>query len=178
MFSTQHRLCTYKHAVYENTDVQTLDTGGHSLYLTQAHSFEVFHLQIFSQWLREQSKQAAHGGCVPIPSHLKPLIMVSISWPRLCLLAWTSSSILTHALTHTANNADFLSNCWWAPGQAPTTLRERRPWCVPLRSNFIKPEDRPETHGGQLDWDSFVLSWLVSKVSQRTELTLCAFFHE
>lgn len=41
MFSTQHRLCTYKHAVYENTDVQTLDTGGHSLYLTQAHRAEL-----------------------------------------------------------------------------------------------------------------------------------------
>lgn len=53
MFSTLqlnvHRLCTYKHAMYENTDVQMLDTGGHSLYLTQAHAFEVFHLQIFSQ---------------------------------------------------------------------------------------------------------------------------------
>lgn len=86
------------------------------------------------------------------------------------------SRYYSHILIHTVNSADFLScNCWWAQGQATTALRERQPWCVPLQSNFIKPEDRPETHGGQLDWDSFVLRWLVSKVSRWTELTLCAF---
>lgn len=87
-----------------------------------------------------------------------------------------SSHIYSHTLTHTVNNADFLScNCWWALGQAPTALRERRPWCVPLRSNFIKPEDRPETHGGQLDWDSFVLCWLASK-SVGEQNSHCALF--
>lgn len=142
------------------------------------------HLRFFickylaNDWENKASRQHMAAAC------LYPATSSLWSWcqfPDPVYVFWlgqSCSSILTHALTHTANNADFLSNCWWAPGQAPTTLRERRPWCVPLRSNFIKPEDRPETHGGQLDWDSFVLSWLVSKVSQRTELTLCAFFHE
>lgn len=60
-------------------------------------------------------------------------------------------------------------------GAMPPQLNLRDGPMCPLWGNFIKPEDRPGTHGRQLDWEGFVLHWFVSKVSRWTELTLCTF---